>query len=172
MTKRLPRGEAPLVSGDVCRYLWSMSTRASKPAIPAQPCVCLRLRKAARRVSQIYDQHLEPYGLSITQYGLLSHLRVLDGISVSALAETLVMDPTTLSRSLKPLERRCWVKTKADKSDRRVRTMHLTTKGQDVVNLAKPGWDRAQREIATAFGDTDSAALAAAVDRLIFALAD
>ena len=37
-------------------------------------CTCLRLRKASRRVSQIYDQHLEPFGLTVTQYGVLGHI--------------------------------------------------------------------------------------------------
>ena len=54
-------------------------------------------------MTQIYDRHLEPTGLTITQYGLLSHLRSLDGVSIGALAERLVMDPTTLTRTLGPL---------------------------------------------------------------------
>lgn len=52
-------------------------------------CTCLRLRKASRCVSQIYDQHLQRHGLTITQYGLLAHLSRLDGISIGTLAEKL-----------------------------------------------------------------------------------
>src|SRR5260370_12142115 len=77
---------------------------ASK-AIPSPAsfgCTCLRLRKAARRISQVYDGYVAPLGLTITQFGLLAHLRVLDGIGVGALAEKLVMDPTTLTRNLRP----------------------------------------------------------------------
>ncbi len=147
----------------------SASNRSPKAA---NPCTCLRLRKAARRVSQIYDQHLEPYGLSITQYGLLSHLRSLDGINMGALADLLMMDPTTLTRNLKPLEGRGWVKLKADKADRRARTVHLSAKGLEAVTSARPGWDKAQRAIASALGEPDSAVLAQAVDRLIDALAE
>ena len=66
-------------------------------------CTCLRLRKASRRVSQIYDRALEPCGLTVTQYGLLGHIAAFDGIGVGALAARMVMDPTTLTRNLKPL---------------------------------------------------------------------
>lgn len=50
-------------------------------------CTCSRLRKVARRVSQIYDRSLESSGLTVTQYALLAYLASFDGISIGALAE-------------------------------------------------------------------------------------
>jgi DNA-binding MarR family transcriptional regulator len=43
--------------------------------------------------------------LTVTQYSVLGHLVTFDGISIGELAEKLVMDPTTLTRNLRPLER-------------------------------------------------------------------
>ena len=65
-------------------------------------CTCMRLRKASRRMSQIYDHSLEAAGMTVTQYGLLGHLARYDGIGIGALAEKLIMDPTTLTRNLRP----------------------------------------------------------------------
>src|SRR5262245_65156445 len=107
-------------------------------------CTCLRLRKAARRVSQIYDQHLEPFGLTVTQYGVLGHLATFDGISIGELAEKLVMDPTTLTRNLRPLQRQGFVAIKPDRRDRRTRALSLTVPGRKAFERAKPGWVRAQ----------------------------
>jgi hypothetical protein len=45
-------------------------------------CSCLRIRKATRRITQIYDQLLEPSGITTTQFSLLAHLMPLKRISI------------------------------------------------------------------------------------------
>ena len=134
-------------------------------------CTCLRLRKASRRVSQIYDQYLEPFGLTVTQYGVLGHLATFDGISIGELADKLVMDPTTLSRNLRPLERQGLVAVKRDRRDKRTRSLGLTVKGRKAFEAAKPGWVRAQRHIEQVFGEMETPALNAALDRVLERLA-
>src|SRR5436309_368876 len=124
----------------ICSYLPTMAERNEIPSPASFGCTCLRLRKAARRITQIYDGYVEPFGLTITQFGLLAHLRVLDGISVGALAEKLVMDPTTLTRNLRPLERRGLVKLKPDPEDRRARSLHLSEAGRELLRAARPAW--------------------------------
>ena len=130
-------------------------------------CTCLRLRKAARRVSQIYDHSLEAAGMTVTQYGLLGHLAKFDGIGIGALAEKLIMDPTTLTRNLRPLERQGFVVTKSDRRDKRSRCLHLTASGRAAFESAKPGWVRAQRHIEQALGGAETSALNAALDRVL-----
>jgi DNA-binding MarR family transcriptional regulator len=134
-------------------------------------CTCLRLRKASRRVSQIYDQHLEPFGLTVTQYSLLGHLAAFEGVSIGELAEKLVMDPTTLTRNLRPLQRQGLVVVKPDRRDRRARSLQLTAKGRKVFEKAKPGWVRAQHHIEELFGKIETPALNAALDRVLERLA-
>ena len=130
-------------------------------------CTCLRLRKASRRVSQIYDRYLEPFGLTVTQYSVLGHLAIFDGISIGALAEKLVMDPTTLTRNLRPLEREGLVAAMDDRYDRRARSLGLTIKGRRVLESAKPGWASAQRHIERVLGEIETPALNAALDRVL-----
>jgi len=137
-------------------------------AIPTIPggCTALRFRKAARRVSQIYDHCLAPYGLSITQYGLLAHIQRLEGVTIGALAAELVMDPTTLTRNLRPLQQRDLVALTPSKEDRRQREMRLTKKGRESLKKARPGWEQAQRHIAELLGP-DHAPLSGAIDRML-----
>ena len=134
-------------------------------------CTCLRIRKAARRVTQIYDQHLGPAGLTITQYGLLAHLKRLGEVGVGALAEALVMDATTLTRNIRPLERRGFVEIEPDPRDRRARRLRLTRKGRAALEQARPAWARAQRQIEQALGGAEAAALNDALDRALERLA-
>ena len=130
-------------------------------------CTCLRLRKASRRVSQIYDQHLARFGLTVTQYGVLGHVASFDGISIGALAEKLIMDPTTLTRNLQPLQRQSLLVVKPDRRDRRVRRLHVTPSGREAFARARPGWALAQRHIEQVLGEFDSPALNAALDRVL-----
>lgn len=134
-------------------------------------CTCLRLRKASRRVTQIYDRSLEEVGMTVTQYGLLGHLVRLDGIGVGPLADMLAMDPTTLTRNIRPLERQGFVAVKPDPSDKRARRLHLTSAGRAAFDKAKPAWTRAQKHIERTLGEVATPALNAALDRVIEKLA-
>jgi DNA-binding MarR family transcriptional regulator len=149
-----------------------MDKRAAPPNAPGLGCTCMRLRKASRRVTQIYDHGLEAVGLTVTQYGVLGQLKRYDGIGIGALAELLIMDPTTLTRSLRPLARQGLVAMKPDRRDRRLRCLHLTAKGRAAFNTAIPAWKRAQRHVEEALGGPEAAALNAALDHVIARLAE
>ena len=135
-------------------------------------CTAARVRKTARVVSQIFDRHLEPYGLTITQFGLLAYINTFDGIGIGELAEKLVMDPTTVTRNLRPLQSRELVALAADPKDRRARRLHLTAAGREAFKTAKPGWARAQREVETALGPAETTALHDALDRALVRLVE
>lgn len=129
-------------------------------------CTCLRLRKATRQVTQIYDQHLAEFGLTVTQFSLLGHLRVMTGVSIGALADVMVMDPTSLTRALRPLERQGLVELKPDPVDRRARGVHVTEAGRSAYGHARAGWQRAQDQIGDVLGVGGLPTLNAALDDL------
>ena len=135
-------------------------------------CTASRVRKASRRVSQIYDRHLETHGLTVTQFGLLAQLRAAPGVGVGALAEKMIMDGTTVSRNLRPLERRGLIATEADREDGRVRRLKLTPAGRATLERAMAGWTAAQRQIEIALGAAEMRALNAALDRALERLAE
>jgi DNA-binding MarR family transcriptional regulator len=143
----------------------------SRAATGASRCTCLRIRKAARRISQIYDSHLAATGLTITQFGLLAHVKRLDGVAIGALAEELIMDPTTLTRNLRPLERRGLVSIEPDPRDRRARRLRLTAAGRQALERAQPAWARAQREVEQALGAPEAGALNDTLDSVLARLA-
>ena len=117
----------------------------------ATRCACFNLRKAARAVTQLYDEALRPTGLRITQFSLLAVLRLTGRVSMTRLAEETVMDRTTLSRNLEVLERDglVWVELG---TDARVREVELTRAGGARLEEAFPRWQEAQRTIARSLG--------------------
>lgn len=134
-------------------------------------CTAARVRKASRRISQMYDRELAPHDLTVTQFGLLVQLRAQPGVAIGALAESMVMDATTLSRNLRPLERRGLVAAEVDRSDGRVRKLKLTPAGRTTLERAMTGWRAAQDQIAAALGADEMKSLNAALDRALDRLA-
>ena len=132
----------------------------------------MRLRKATRRVSQIYDRHLEAAGLTITQYGLLAYLAATGETTIGALAEKLAMDPTTLTRNLRPLIRQGLVTHESDRRDRRVRCVNLSVAGREAFDAARPLWRAAQNQITAVIGDVETSALHNQLDQVLARLAE
>jgi DNA-binding MarR family transcriptional regulator len=108
-------------------------------------CTSFNLRKAARVVTHLYDEMLKPSGLRSTQYSLLIVLSMGEAETISNLANTLVMDRTTLTRNLKPLQSQGWIK-RVPGEDRRTRTWTITNAGRKVLAEALPLWQKAQRK--------------------------
>jgi DNA-binding MarR family transcriptional regulator len=126
-------------------------------------CSCLRLRRITRRVTQIYDRLLEPAGLTVSQFGLLARLYGAkvrrEIVPIGALAERMGMDPTTLNRSLKPLESQRFIANSIDPNDQRIRIVRITAAGITKLSQAVPLWRKAQRQVDVALGVDVSVAL-------------
>ncbi len=132
----------------------------------------MRLRKAARRVSQIFDRHLEASGLTITQFGVLASLHGGDRVAIGPLAEQLCMDPTTLTRNLQPLHRQGLVVIEPDRRDRRVRWVSLSDLGRQTFERARPAWREAQNHVRKLVGEDETADLHDTLDIFLERIAE
>ena len=122
-------------------------------------CNCLALRQAARHVTQFYDQYLAPTGLRTTQFSILAKLRWLGPMSINTLARELVMDRTTLGRTMLPLERDGLISIEDGALDRRSKELRLTKTGADRHRAAGKLWREAQTQFDAAFGGERAAKL-------------
>ena len=114
-------------------------------------CVCINLRRLARLTTQLYDEAMADSGLKITQYSLLCAIERTQPAALSALAEEVDLDRTTLARNLAPLEREGLVILSAG-TDRRVTQIALTPRGRAAIRRARPQWERAQRRVLERLG--------------------
>lgn len=114
-------------------------------------CVCGNMRMATRAVTAIYNRHLRPAGLQATQMTVLWAVVAKREATVKDIAQTIVMDQTTLLRNLRILHRRGLVSMTVG-DDRRQRIVAVTAAGRDQFASALPHWQRAQKEIDAALG--------------------
>lgn len=129
-----------------------METKNTTPNEIAANCACFNVRKAARAITQLYDHILKPTGLRGTQFTVLVALSIRGHIGISQLADVLVMERTTLTRNLKPLEKQGLISI-SEGSDRRTRSVILTAEGREKIKETIPYWEQAQEIIAGGLGN-------------------
>jgi DNA-binding MarR family transcriptional regulator len=140
----------------------------------ADECLCFRARRVSRALTRIYDEALRPLGIQATQLTLLNAIALSgdEGGPMSATAELLAMDGTTLSRNLQPLEKAGLVRVGRDPADRRVRIALLTPAGRRLIQQALPLWKRAHRQVVAALGPTEARELRDRFDATVLAAAE
>src|SRR5688500_6665991 len=118
-------------------------------------CPQLRVRRASRLATRLFDQILRERMLDVDQADLIlrsTQIPVLAAIvhadgrqTMQDIASTLYSDPSTLTRSVDVLEERGFVERVVARHDRRVRTVRITPDGRDVL-ARNVGWWRIARE--------------------------
>ncbi len=123
----------------------------NRSPLPALPCMCANLRRAARALTQLYDEALRPTGLRATQFTVLQALSLTGEVSQGKLGEILAMDSTTLTRTLDILIRHGWVGKRPGK-DRRERRLVLAKPGEIQFESALPYWQKVQARMRAHLG--------------------
>jgi DNA-binding MarR family transcriptional regulator len=130
-----------------------MNKSRKSAQVMAADCLCFRARRVSRALTRMYDEALRPLGIAATQLTLLNAIVMAGhGAPPGTLADILAMDQTTLSRSLRPLERAGLLEIARHAEDRRVRVARLTPAGERVVEDALPLWTRAHERVVAALG--------------------
>jgi len=144
--KLLPEPQPPLIATD-----------------EAPPCLYLRLRLASRRLLSLYETRMAESGVSMSQFGLLAGIAEEPELTMSRLAEKRELSPSTLTRTLKPMEEFGWIEIVAEGRQRRLR---LTREGRTRLKAAYAGWKQAQAEAAEIVSPKDVERVLRATERL------
>ena len=108
-----------------------------------ESCAGWNLRLAARRVTQFLEAEMDGAGVSLSQFGLMAEIASADDDTVSAIAERMGLDQSTLSRTLRTLESDGLVELATVESDQRKRMVWLTEKGARRLETALKVWRHA-----------------------------
>lgn len=137
-------------------------------------CPGMRVARATRVLARVFNDEFRALGLQASQHGVLTFLALAgpDGTTIGALADELLLDRTTLTRNLRPLQKAGYLSVKRSPKDARVQVVTLTRKGEQTVEALFPLWQRAYDRIRQVLGaralaelnehlDTATAAVAA-----------
>lgn len=128
-------------------------------------CLLLSTVMAARAMTRRYDERLRPFGVSVAQFTVLGAVRKSAGETMTAIAERIAMDRTTLSRNLDLLVRKGLVREeRAPRGNGRV--CHLTPEGDALLDAIIPVWRQAQAELRELVKDHDTDAYLTTLERL------
>jgi DNA-binding MarR family transcriptional regulator len=106
-------------------------------------CISTRVRQLSRIITRVYDDALRPLGITASQFTLLTQLAQQDGITAVEIGHSLDIEKSTLSRNLKRLLALGHI-TMDPPAGRRGRGLHLTPKGELVIQRGFPVWKDAQ----------------------------
>ena len=125
-------------------------------------CTHTALRRAARRLGQLYDEAVAPTGLKATQAGLLAQIAVGDGAdrqgpTLQWLAERLAVSISALTHALRPLVRDGLIELRPDSHDGRTKRGVLTTLGETRLREALVLWADANQRVEKVLGSSAAA---------------
>ncbi len=106
-------------------------------------CLAARSRRLARGITRIYDDHLRPTGLRVSQLTVL--VAVASGTKRPIdIAQRLDMDKSTVTRTLQVMEANGWLRRDHGAGGQ---SLHLTSTGVELVSSAMPAWRAATSEV-------------------------
>jgi MarR family transcriptional regulator, organic hydroperoxide resistance regulator len=114
-------------------------------------CANLNFRRTARAVTRLYDLAFQGTGIRSTQFTILIAVAKVQPVSISRLGEILVIDSTTLTRSLAKLQKEGML-TVSKRGERRQRFVSLTEAGVKALEVSLPGWRAAQERFVKTVG--------------------
>ena len=114
-------------------------------------CAVNNLRKLTRLTTNKFNDKIKPTGMRHTQICILLIIGMEPGKSLSAYADDLGMDLSTLARSVETLEKSGFVTLQSGR--RRERLAFLSPAGEEKIAQAYPYWQEAQAEFIAAFGE-------------------
>jgi DNA-binding MarR family transcriptional regulator len=135
----------------------------------AAECPALRVRQASRVLAKLFDDELAPFGLLSSQLPILAAVALFgaSGAPMSRLAEALLVDRTTLTRGIRPLERAKLLRVVHSPHDARTKIVVVTRSGQRMIEAIYPAWERILGQIKKFLGAQTLVELHAQLDHVI-----
>ena len=128
-------------------------------------CASLNFRRTARAVTRMYDAAMQESGVRSTQFAILVAIAKIQPVAMGALAEVLSIDRTTLTRSLRLLQKERMI-TISKRSEMRQRFLELTPAGEKALQRSLPLWREAHAKFVAALGPDYWLAMRGELERL------
>ena len=141
-------------------------TQNTTPDLIAQDCIADRMRLLNRVVTRIYDDALRSLGIRTSQLNILVVTARLGLARPAEICDQLKIDISTVSRNVDRMRARGWIEVVDDEQDARAHQLRLSAKGRQILEKAKPAWEKAQVKVKKLLGQSGVAALVKAAEKV------
>jgi len=114
-------------------------------------CASLNFRRTSRIVTRLYDTVMQESGVRSTQFAILVGIAKLQPVAMGHLAKVLMLDSSTLTRSLRLLQKERMIEI-SKRSQMRRRFLKLTFSGQKALQRSLPLWRAAHERFLAEVG--------------------
>ena len=114
-------------------------------------CASLNFRRTSRIVTRLYDTVMQESGVRSTQFAILVGVAKLQPVDMGTLAKVLMLDSSTLTRSLRLLQKERMIEI-SKRSQMRRRFLKLTLSGQKALQRSLPLWRAAHERFLAEVG--------------------
>ena len=117
------------------------------------------IRRLHQKSTQIFQTQTQAAGLDLTsvQFAALDAIAQHPGIDQASLAETICFDRATIGGVIDRLESKGLVQRGVSAQDRRVRRLHLTSKGERLLGNCRPVVETLQGDILSPLSPSERA---------------
>ena len=124
-----------------------------------------------RRMQQIavaiFIEECKAFDLTPVQYAALIAIRTHPGIDATRLSAVIAFDRSTLGSVIERLEAKSYVERKPAPEDKRVKLLHLTKAGMNLLREIMPSVDRVQARILQPLKPADRKTLLMLLEQLV-----
>ena len=124
-----------------------------------------------RRMQQIavsiFVEECRDHDLTPVQFAALVAIRNHPGIDATRLSAVIAFDRSTLGNVIERLESKDYIERKPSRDDRRIKLLHLTSKGAALLRDIMPSVDRAQVRMLQPLKPADRKTLLALLTQLV-----
>jgi DNA-binding MarR family transcriptional regulator len=116
-------------------------------------CLGMRVTRLHRRIARVFEQALQPVGLTLPQMEIITELIAAAGpVKPAALAGLLMVERSTLSRNLAAMQEQGWVAAVETSPTGRVMSVAVAEPGISAFLNASAAWRGAQSSMETVLG--------------------
>lgn len=105
-------------------------TQTPGDPLPLDAQLCFSLYSTTIAINRLYKPMLDSLGVTYPQYLVLSTLWEKDGQTISAIADRLALEPSTITPLMKRLEAAGFVSRQRNPADERQVNVFMTAKGK------------------------------------------
>ena len=105
------------------------------------------IRRAHQISVAIFMEECADHNVTPVQYACLSEIARQPGVDATRLASAVAFDRSTLGNVLERLEAKGWVDRRPSAEDRRVKLLHITPAGEELLEAIEPAVVATQKRL-------------------------